>query len=539
MPDRSQICGVINMTGDFKSRWILRKAFAMPLWREKTVDISGYSSIIKPHLPALSFPSRPHPPGLNLFLKVTMKRKENIPNVKKTVLWSLFSSFNLAVVLLILIVLLAVAGSLIPQQDAARELARRITPGWAAILQKMQVFDLYHSVWFFLLLGLLSLNLVSCSLSRFPVTWKSFRAKAFPDAFPSLEDMSDVMTILTEESRDSALQRLEGLLKKKYGKVEKKETARGDFLYGEKCRISHFGVYVIHLSILVIIGGAVAGALFGFNAHVRVSEGEATDTVQLKGDGGIKKLDFTVRCERFNVDFYENGAPREYRSDLTFLKNGRVVHQGSLLVNHPVTFEGIRFYQSSYGTAPDGKISLSFRRGKGNIHRLNVVAGDVFELPEKHAQVQIMRIEESMMQMGPAVKLNVRSRKEDTPFWVFMNIKVIEEMNPGIMEYVPLFNPGLFKPYVFSLDHVGRKYYTGLQVVHDPGLPIVASGAFLLVVGFMVVFFTSHRRIWISVEARGDRTAISVAGRTNRDSRGLQREMERMMTMIKDTGVET
>jgi cytochrome c biogenesis protein ResB len=434
----------------------------MPLWREKTVDISGYSSIIKPHLPALSFPSRPHPLGLNLFLKVTMKRKENIPNVKKNVLWSLFSSFNLAVFLLILIVLLAVAGSLIPQQDAARELARRITPGWAAILQKMQVFDLYHSVWFFLLLGLLSLNLVICSLSRFPVTWKSFRAKAFPDAFTSLEDMSDVMTILTEERRDSALQRLEGLLKKKYGKVEKKGAARGDFLYGEKGRISHFGVYVIHLSILVIIGGAVAGALFGFNAHVRVAEGESTDTVQLKRDGGIKKLDFTVRCERFNVDFYENGAPREYRSDLTFLKNGRVVHQGSLLVNHPVTFEGIRFYQSSYGTAPDGKISLSFRRGKGNIHR-----------------------------------------------------------------------------HVFSLDHVGRKYYTGLQVVHDPGLPIVASGAFLLVVGFMVVFFTSHRRIWISVEARGDRTAISVAGRTNRDSRGLQREMERMMTMIKDTGVET
>ena len=469
-----------------------------------------------------------------------MKRKENIPNVKKNVLWSLFASFNLAIVLLILMVLLAVAGSLIPQQEAAREFSQRIPPGWAAILQKMQVFDLYHSLWFFMLLGLLSLNLMICSLSRFPVTWKSFRAKAFPDAFTSLEDMSDVMTILTEERRDSALQRLEGLLKKKYGKVEQKETARGDFLYGEKGRLSHFGVYVIHLSILVIIGGAVAGALFGFNAHVRVSEGEATDTVQLKGNGGIKKLDFTVRCERFNVEFYENGAPREYRSDLTFLKNGRVVRQGSLLVNHPISFEGIRFYQSSYGTAPDGKISLSFRRGKkGKIHRLNVGAGDVFELPEDHAQVQILRVEESMMQMGPAVKLNVRSRRGDTPFWVFKNIKVIKEMNPDIMEYVPLFNPGLFKPYVFSLDRVDRKYYTGLQVAHDPGLPIVASGAFLLVAGFMVVFFTSHRRIWISVEARGDRTAISIAGRTNRDSRGLQREMERMMTMIKDTGVET
>jgi cytochrome c biogenesis protein len=468
-----------------------------------------------------------------------MKHKENIPNVKKNVLWSLFSSFNLAVVLLILIVLLAVAGSLIPQQDAAREFARRIPPGWSAILQKMQVFDLYRSVWFFLLSGLFFLNLVICSLSRFPVTWKSFRVKAFPDVFTSLDGMSDLMTIMTEERRDSALQRLEGLLKKKYGRVEQKQTARGDFLFAEKGRFSHFGVYVIHLSILVIIGGAVAGAMFGFNAYVRVSEGEATDTVQLKGDGGIKKLDFTVRCERFNVDFYEDGAPREYRSELTFLKNGRVVHQGSLLVNHPVAFEGVRFYQSSYGAAPDGKISLSFRRGKGKIHRRSVGVGDVFELPEDHAQVRILSIEESMMQMGPAVKLNVRSRKGDNSFWVFKNIKVIEDMNPGIMEYVSIFNPGLFKPYVFSLDRVDRKYYTELQVAHDPGLPIVAFGAFLLVAGFMVVFFTSHRRIWISVEAHGDRTAISIAGRSNRDSRGLQREMERMMTMIKDTSVET
>jgi cytochrome c biogenesis protein len=468
-----------------------------------------------------------------------MRRKDNLSNMKKNALLSFFSSLKLTVVLLILIVLLSIIGSVLPQQEAAQEFARRIPPGWAAALQKMQFFDLYHSIWFFLLLGLLSLNLMVCSLNRFPATWKSFRAKAFPDAFESLENLSPAMNLLTEEKRDNALQRLEGLLKKKYRKVEKKETEQGNFLYGEKGRLSHFGVYVIHLSILIIIGGAIAGSFFGFEAYVRVAEGESIDTIQLKRDGGIKKLNFILRCDRFNVDFYEDGLPREYRSDLTFLKNGRVAYQGSLLVNHPVVFEGIRFYQSSYGTVTDGKVSLSFRKGKGKVHRLNVSPGAVFDLPEDHAQVQVMRVEENMMQMGPAMKLNVRSQKGDTSFWVFKNIKEIEEMNPGIMQYVPLFNPGLFEPYVFSLDYMDRKYYTGLQVAHDPGLPIVATGAFLLVAGFMVVFFSSHRRVWIGVEAEGDRTRISIAGRTNRDSRGLQREMERMMAMIKDSGLET
>lgn len=362
---------------------------------------------------------------------------------KSNALWSLFSSINLTIVLLLLIVLLSVAGSLIPQQEAAREFARNIPPGWSSALQKMQFFDLYHSIWFLFLLGLLSLNLIVCSLNRFPVTWQRIRAKAFPDSFTSLENLSPALTILTEERHDTTIQKLEDMLKKKYRKVEKRETAQGDFLYGEKGRFSHFGVYVIHLGILIIIGGAVIGYLFGFDAYVQVAEGDAVDTIELKGDRGAKKLNFTLRCDRFSVDFYEDGAPKEYRSDLTFLKNDRVVYQGSLLVNHPITFEGLRFYQASYGTVPDG-----------------------------HAQDQVLQI--------------------------------------------------------FSLDHMER-YYTGLQVVYDPGLPIVASGAFLMFAGFMVVFFSSHRQVWIGVETQGHRTRISITGRTNRDHRRLQKEMENVM----------
>ena len=363
---------------------------------------------------------------------------------KSNALWSLFSSINLTIVLLLLIVLLSIAGSLIPQQEAAREFARNIPPGWSSALQKMQFFDLYHSIWFLFLLGLLSLNLIVCSLNRFQVTWQRFRAKAFPDSFTSLENLSPALTILTEERHDTTIQKLEDMLKKKYRKVEKRETAQGDFLYGEKGRFSHFGVYVIHLGILIIIGGAVIGYLFGFDAYVQVAEGDAVDTIELKGDRGAKKLNFTLRCDRFSVDFYEDGAPKEYRSDLTFLKNDSIAYQGSLLVNHPITFEGLRFYQASYGTVPDG-----------------------------HAQVQVLQI--------------------------------------------------------FSLDHMDRRYYTGLQVVYDPGLPIVASGAFLMFAGFMVVFFSSHRQVWIGVETQGDRTRISITGRTNRDHRRLQKEMENVM----------
>lgn len=470
-------------------------------------------------------------------MKAAMKRKDHLPNVQKTnVFGSFFSSLELTIALLFFIVLLSIAGSIIPQQEASVEFIRRLPPGWVAVLQKMQFFDLYHSIWFVLVLGLLSLNLAICSLNRFPVTWKSFRAKAFPDTFTSLENLSATVLLIAEERHARGLQRMEILLARKYRKTEKKETGQGTFFHVEKGRFSLFGIYVIHLSILVIIAGAIAGSIFGFDGFIKVAEGDKIDSIQLKGNGGVKNLNFTIRCDRFNVDYYENGSPREYRSDLTFLKNDHVAYTGSLRVNHPITFEGIRFYQASYGTMSGGKVTLILRKPGGKEQRVTVGSGDTFELPEGRTQVRLLRVEENLMQMGPAVKLNVRSSNRDIQFWVFEEIAEIRKINPDILTYVPLFNPGLFKPFIFSLDHIDRKYYTGLQVAYDPGIPIVATGAFLLFAGFMVVFFSSHRQIWIEVDTHGDHTRIRFVGKTNRDLRRMQRELELLMDLYKNSG---
>ncbi|MBW1936796.1 MAG: cytochrome c biogenesis protein ResB [Deltaproteobacteria bacterium] len=61
------------------------------------------------------------------------------------------------------------------------------------------------------------------------------------------------------------------------------------------------------------------------------------------------------------MDFYPNGTPKEYRSDLSFLVEGKVAHRGVLLVNHPITFKGITFYQASYGTIAGNMARLRLR----------------------------------------------------------------------------------------------------------------------------------------------------------------------------------
>ena len=453
------------------------------------------------------------------------KENKHSAEERKNPIWSFFASVRLTVVLLIIIAGASILGTVIPQQEEAQRIMRDLPPGLVSILQALQLFDMYHSVWFLLMMVLLAVNLTVCSMNRFPRTWRIFRADRSGEPVRQFERDAADRVFSAGGTPALEAERLESIIRKKFGRVSRIEEKGVITLHGEKGAFSYFGVYVVHLSILVILAGAIVGSLSGVDGYVNIPEGETVDTVKLRGGQGSKKLDFAVRCDRFTVEFYDNGMPREFRSDLAFLREGKIVHEGPLRVNHPIEFGGIRFYQASYGSLA-GTALLTVRDGRGEKKLLKVSAGDQFELPGKKAAVSVLRIEENLMNMGPAVKLGVTSAEGGTAFWVFRHIREIEEANPGITKQVPQFNPGLIKPYLFTLGGIESGYYTGLQVNTDPGVPIVAAGAILMVAGFMIVFFFSHRQIWVRVEERGGSSRVSIVGRCSRDPAGLSREMD-------------
>ena len=92
-----------------------------------------------------------------------------------------------------------------------------------------------------------------------------------------------------------------------------------------------------------------------------------------------------------------------------------------------------------------------------------------------------------------------------------------------------MLNPSGIAPYTFALSRLTPRRYTGLQVARDPGAPVVAAGAVLLVIGFLFVFFYAHRHIRVRVAARDGGVEIAVAGRTNRDPVGLKREIAALL----------
>lgn len=416
-------------------------------------------------------------------------------------------------------VILFVFATVIPQQNLAPEFA------WLA--------DIYHSKIFYLLTAVFSVNLIVCSINRWPFTMKQFKARCFPAPSGLFENLPEERVIFTDKKMEDVERVIASTLSSPISRIKRTDTEKGLLCCRERGRFSLLGVYIVHLGILVIITGGVIGSIMGFEADMNLSEGVESNIAQLAGGKGTRQLDFSVRCDKFVMELYDTGAPKTYRSDLSFIKSGQVIHQGNLLVNHPIKFEGIRFYQASYGLAEAGRAVVAFKNAGTESPQIPVQAGETFDLPVQNAKATVLRVEENMMQMGPAVKLNIATDKGNMQLWVFQHIKEIAEVNPGLFSEVPMFDPGLFQPLVFSLKRTEKQYYTGLRVVKDPGVPFVLAGGLMLLGGIIMIFFFAHQRVWVLINHEPEGIKISLAGRGNRHQEALQRQIDDLCIKLK------
>ncbi len=452
--------------------------------------------------------------------------------------WRFFCSVRLTIVLLIILAIVSIAGTMIPQRGEALEFSRKLSPGTLNLFITLDLFDLYHSLWFRLLIGMLSLNLIICSLNRFPAIRKRISATPKPDRLKLFQELPAEQSFVTTVSMGKAILSTEKFFRKKYKHFQSKKSHGDHFMYGERGRLTHFGFYLIHLSILIILIGAVLGSIFGFEAFVNILEGETINSATRANSRVPVPLGFNVRCDRFSVEFYKNGSPKEYRSELSFLENGKVILRANALVNHPVRFRGIAFYQASYGSVTGDKVGLTIHNNGGGPEETKAVemrTGESSPLAGAKAHFKVSEIRDNFMNLGPAVLIRVQpDQGEETSFWVFRDQKEIQKRFPGLAKKFKKLNPSAFKPFTFVLDHIEMRYYTGLQVNQDPGVPLVWSGCFLMVAGFFVAFFMSHRRIWIRISMEKAGTRVNIAGHASKNPVGLQRELAHLTRSLEE-----
>src|SRR4030043_2012575 len=88
-----------------------------------------------------------------------------------SIIYDLFRSLKLTIFLFILLAILSIIGTLITQNATRSDYIQRYGIGLYEVLNFFNLFDMYHSWWFSAILLLLVINLITCSIHRFPAIW--------------------------------------------------------------------------------------------------------------------------------------------------------------------------------------------------------------------------------------------------------------------------------------------------------------------------------------------------------------------------------
>jgi len=437
-------------------------------------------------------------------------------------LWDSLSSLRLTIALLIILAVASIFGTVIPQNAPPGEYLQFYKPSTYKILKILGFLDMYHAGWFTFLLALLSFNLVACSLKRFRVTWRFFSHAQEPLEAAQWKALPLRQTFFQKGLPADVLPPVREALSRTFRTPKVIRDSQAGHLFAEKDKLSRLGVYFIHLSVLVILAGALIGYYFGFRGNVNLVEGEAADRVILRHEGQVQPLGFSVRLDQFNVSFYASGAPKEFKSTVTILEGARQVRTEPILVNHPLTYKGISFYQSSYGVAGVKKAVLRIKdRLSQKEITLPASVGTKTEIPGAASSFLLAQFIQDLQGMGPALQvLLFESNRPHETFWILLNHPEFSERRPG--------------PYQFTIKEIEPRYYSGLQVTKDPGVWVVWAGCFLMMAGFYVTFFLSHRRIWARLTEKGEETWVEIAGASHRDRAGFEKEFEKIGQALRE-----
>jgi len=161
-------------------------------------------------------------------------------------LWRTLTSLRLTLVLLIILALVSLVGTV-----------------------RVQVFD---TAWFLVPLGLFVLNLTACLIRGLPRAVRRSRQRLTPAA--ALE--------LPERARFSWPESLnphpgvEKALHRELGPVQKSNEDDRLVYFWERGRFRPLGPYVVHLSLLVILTGALLGKFLGVQGSLSLNEGEVS-----------------------------------------------------------------------------------------------------------------------------------------------------------------------------------------------------------------------------------------------------------------------
>jgi len=436
---------------------------------------------------------------------------------KKNGFVSLFASVQLALFLLFILAATSIIGTIIPQNQSHGFYVQQFGEKTAQFFGLLDIADMYNSWWFLSLLGLFALNLIVCSLERIPLVFRILGRDMGMTSPEQLAQMPMKHAYTRLSTVDAAEQEVMQFFRSLGFKAQKVEKDEGSLYVAQKGGWSRFGVYVVHCSILIVLLGAVIGSstiaekilhnpTFAFKGAMMLPEGQASGHINAFKGGQHIDLDFQLFCKDFTIEYYPNGMPKTYRTEVGIIEEGREVRHAIIEVNKPLTYKGVTFYQSSY--QPFQNYLVQIKR-----------AADGLATSSKIGVAREVLWSEAGVRYGI---INRENRGEVT-----RQLKIWFSDGQGKASIFWL-QPGqeakIKRPDATYILKVEQAYATGLQATKDPGVGLVYSGCILMLVGLYVAFFLSHRRLYGSIQATGSECHILLAGDANKNKVGFERK---------------
>lgn len=497
--------------------------------------------------------------------------------------WRQLTSMRVALILLFLLSVAAIPGSLIPQ---TAENAFQVQTWQAAhkdltpIYQKLQLFNVYSSVWFSAIYILLFVSLAGCIIPR---TWQFVGVlRAKPPAAPAnLTRMPVYAAWHTDADPATAVAAAQRPLRRRRFRVH----GSGSAVAGEKGYLREVGNLLFHLSLFALLAGFAWASLASGTGGKLVIEGDGyTNTLTQMDDFngsafyGPNDLDpFGFHLDNFTATYQltgdQMGQPRTFDANVHYWTGSDPTRTkgGVISVNHPLEIGGSKVFLIGHGYAPvitvkdgSGKVvyhdAVPFLPQDPNLTSTGVVkVGDYGQKDGKKVQLGFSGFflptapdsfgpttgPRSLFpgDANPAMVLTAYEGDLGTDSGVPQNIyqldlshltQLQQDGQPARTKLTP--GQGWTLPDGYgSISFDGYKQWASFSVSHRPGNTVALTGAMLAILGLIGSLLVQRRRIWVRAVTTPDgRTLVELAGLARSESAKIAEELADLAVDLQD-----
>ncbi len=425
-------------------------------------------------------------------------------------IYKLFGSLRVGIALLLTITILSLIGVIIPQELEPQRYINKWGNIAGRLIVQAGVDRIFSTPWYNAVLALLGLNVMLCTIERMKAIFFFLTKPLFLTA-DKIEKIKRRIDLQIRYAPDEAASKIYGFFRKRRLSTSVSKQTDGILIDARGGKIRGTGSALLHLCLIPLLLGGLIGRMKGFSYMQELGAGEIAP---------VRNRSFSVLCEFFRIERTGKGEIKDYKSSLFIIDSlGDTLAHKIIEVNHPLKYDGIKFYQSSYREDPwkIGDIDL-------------VVTGPLIGPIGRKVRLQPGR-----SAVVPGTGISVTADRFMPDFYYDIKTKTPHNRsekhnNPALFVTITKDADTLFARWVFrrfgAMHHEEETYgasflsyepalKTGLLIKENPGHGLVWVGIIGMSVGIFMIFWGRRSRYCAAIVDSGEGAVRVVVGYMN------------------------